>query len=436
MDRVSIALANATQTKDLRLGSGVLREAGDVFAAQFPGCRPFIVCDANTWEAAGKRLSELTGWTEKYMFPHKEFHAEWEYVEELEAVLGAAGDDAVAVAVGSGTINDLCKLVSEHLGRRYMTVATAASMDGYTSFGASITKDGNKQTFPCKAPKAVVADVDIIAGAPSVMTAAGFADLFAKVPAGADWIIADALGIEPIDPLAFGIVQDGLKDALSDPEGARNGDPVAIRRLTEGLLLGGFAMQAYPKSSRPASGCEHQFSHLWNMRHHVMEDGTTPSHGFQVSIGSLTSLYYYDQFMKAEKSSIDIDAAVAAWPSLEDQQAEALRRYAGTDFPRIGYNEITAKYCSPEELRSQLQTLLDNWDAIKERLSAQIVTPEEAKRRLALVGAPVEPEQIGLTKKQLEADVLDAQHIRRRFTILDLTVRTGKYAEWTRNIFE
>lgn len=435
MDKVAIALANATQTKDLRLGCGVLSEAAEVFEAQFPGCRPLIICDANTWEAAGRRLSELTGWQDKYMFPYKEFHAEWEYVEELEAVLKAAGDDVVAVAVGSGTINDLCKLVSEHLGRRYMTVATAASMDGYTSFGASITKDGAKQTFACKAPKAVVADVDIIAAAPSVMTAAGFADLFAKVPAGADWIIADALGIEPIDPLSFGIVQDGLKDALSDPEGARKGDPVAIRRLTEGLLLGGFAMQAYPKSSRPASGCEHQFSHLWNMRHHVMADGTTPSHGFQVSIGSLVSLYYYDQFMKAEKSSIDIDAAVAAWPSLEDQQAEAIRRYAGSDFPMIGYTEITAKYCSRDELRAQLQTLLDNWDGIKERLSRQIVTPEEAKRCLSLVGAPTEPEHIGLTKQQLADCVLDAQHIRRRFTILDLTVRTGKFEEWSRNIF-
>ena len=89
MDKVAIALANATQTKDLRLGCGVLSEAAEVFEAQFQGCRPLIICDANTWEAAGRRLSELTGWQDKYMFPHKEFHAEWEYVEELEAVAEA-----------------------------------------------------------------------------------------------------------------------------------------------------------------------------------------------------------------------------------------------------------------------------------------------------------------------------------------------------------
>jgi glycerol-1-phosphate dehydrogenase [NAD(P)+] len=44
-----------------------------------------------------------------------------------------------------------------------MIAATAASMDGYTAFGAAITHDGFKQTFACPAPRAVVADLDILA---------------------------------------------------------------------------------------------------------------------------------------------------------------------------------------------------------------------------------------------------------------------------------
>ena len=44
------------------------------------------------------------------------------------------------------------KLSSCHAGRRYMTVGTAASMDGYTAYGASIIKDGKKQSFSCPAP--------------------------------------------------------------------------------------------------------------------------------------------------------------------------------------------------------------------------------------------------------------------------------------------
>ncbi len=96
-------------------------------------------------------------------------------------------------------------------------------MDGYTAYGASITYQGAKQTFSCPAPQAILADIEIIRQAPPLMTAAGYADLFAKVPAGADWILADALGIEPIDEKAWSIVQDGLKDALADPKGAREG---------------------------------------------------------------------------------------------------------------------------------------------------------------------------------------------------------------------
>jgi len=66
-------------------------------------------------------------------------------VERLTASLKQ--HDAIPVAVGSGTINDLVKLAAHQSGRSYLCVATAASMDGYTAFGASITHQGAKQTF-------------------------------------------------------------------------------------------------------------------------------------------------------------------------------------------------------------------------------------------------------------------------------------------------
>ena len=96
---------------------------------------------------------------------------------------GLKNHDAIPIAVGSGTINDLTKLSSHLTGRRYMCVGTAASMDGYTAFGASITADGSKQTFNCPAPQACLADLDIICQAPIEMTASGYADLFAKITA-------------------------------------------------------------------------------------------------------------------------------------------------------------------------------------------------------------------------------------------------------------
>lgn len=438
MDRVKLALENATQTKALLLGKGVLSSIATLFKEQFPGKRAIIVADKTTFEVAGKAVQRFLeeGGVEQdvpFIFDEPDMHAEWKFIERLDVHL--AKTEAIAIAVGSGTINDTTKLSSSHNNRRYMTVATAASMDGYTAFGASITKDGAKQTFACAAPQALVADIDVIATAPKDMTASGFGDLFAKVPAGADWIIADGLGVEPIDDLAFSIVQDGLQDALSDPIGARNGEEQALSRLIEGLLLGGFAMQAYPKSSRPASGAEHQFSHLWNMQHHVMENGVTPSHGFQVSIGTLVSLAFYEELMKSDMKSLDIEACVAAWPSLEEAEEKAIEMFKGTDFPMIGATEIKAKYVSKDELREQLIRLVESWDVIKERLAKQLVTVDEAVRRLDAVGAPTKPEQIGISRARLRDSIIEAQHIRRRFTILDLAIRTCKIDEWTNHIF-
>ena len=105
-----------------------------------------------------------------------------------------------------------------------MCVATAASMDGYTAFGASITAEGAKQTFSCPAPLAVLADTNIIRKAPGIMTASGYADLFAKVTAGADWILADWMGVEKIDETAWSIVQDGLHFSPGETESQADDD--------------------------------------------------------------------------------------------------------------------------------------------------------------------------------------------------------------------
>ena len=269
---------------------------------------------------------------ETKILSEEDFKVQASYIDLL--VESLKEHDAIPVAVGSGTINDLTKLSSHLTGRRYMCVATAASMDGYTAFGASITAEGAKQTFSCPAPLAVLADTNIIRKAPGIMTASGYADLFAKVTAGADWILADWMGVEKIDETAWSIVQDGLHDALANPEGAAAGDDEAISQLVEGLMLGGFAMQ-WSKSSRPASGAEHQFSHLWNMEHHL-NNGEHISHGFQVSIGMLAVTAFYEQVLRTPLENLDVEACCAAWPTPEELKKAALEMFVGTDFPNIG----------------------------------------------------------------------------------------------------
>lgn len=426
MTRVEKALVAANETKALIIGEGVILQTADLFRSQFPEQPALIVADTNTFEVAGKQIQHILSETgipqlESFIFTAPALYAEFKFIDQLETALKQ--HQAIPIAVGSGTINDLTKLASHRCGRRYMSVATAASMDGYTAFGASITFEGAKQTFSCPAPKALLADIDIISRAPAKMTASGYADLLAKITAGADWIIANELDVEKIDERAWSIVQDGLKDALSDPEGAKRGDKKAIAQLIEGLVLGGFAMQ-WSKSSRPASGAEHQFSHLWDMEHHK-HNGASPSHGFKVAIGTLAVTRLYEELLKLPIDQLDIEACCSQWPEWEMVDAKALELFAGTDFPTIGEKETKAKYIDKKALAEQLNLLKQQWPHIKQRIANQLIPADEIVRRLKAVGAPTTPEEIGISRERLRESFIRAQYIRRRFTVLDLTLRTA-----------
>lgn len=431
------ALRSARETREVRIAAGALRETAHVFATHFPGCPAVIVADPTTFGVAGQtvlavlRAAGLPA-LDPFLFDDPALYAEHRYVAQLEAALRC--HDAIPIAVGSGTINDLVKLAAHRTARpSYLCVATAASMDGYTAFGASITCAGAKQTFPCPAPRAVVADLEIIGRAPPAMTAAGYADLLAKIPAGADWILADALGVEPIDPRVWAIVQGGLGTALADPAGARAGHPAAIAPLIEGLMLAGFAMQA-AQSSRPASGAEHQFSHLWDMEHHT-HAGTVPSHGFKVGVATHAITRLYERLLESDFASFDPAACAARWPTAAAAESEVRALFAGTDFVATALEETRAKGIEPAALRAQLRLLQSGWPDLRERLRAQLLPAAEVKRRLAAVGAPSEPEQIGLSRARLRATFRRADHIRRRFTVLDLARRAGLLEELLTGLF-
>ena len=352
--------------------------------------------------------------------------------KELDGVLAAT--DAVPVAVGSGVINDLTKLCSHHNGRRYMVVGTAASMDGYTAYGASITKDGNKQTFDCPAPLGMVLDPSISAAAPACMSASGYADLIAKIPAGADWMLADAVGADKMDDFAFGLVQEGLKEALCDPAGVHAGNVAKVEQLAEGLLLSGFAMQA-TQSSRPASGAEHQFSHLWDMEH-LRFQGASVSHGFKVGIGTLASTAFLEMLLGAPVEQLDVEKCVAAWKSWEETERD-IRAVFDNDpeFVARGLTETRGKYVDKEGLREQLVRLKQAWPGLRGRIRDQIIPFGEVHRRLELVGAPCEPEQIGVSRAHFRASFEKIPYMRSRYTVVDVAFRCGWMEEWLDRLF-
>lgn len=420
----------------MEIGIGILDRIPRLFAEVFPQKRAIIVADDNTWRAAGQAAyAHMTAagidCDEPFIFTDRDLHAEWHYIEMLDARL--ASTDAIPVAVGSGTINDLCKLCSHHNGRQYMCVATAASVDGYSSYGASITYKGMKQTFTCPAPRAIVADVGVMAAAPAEMTAAGYADLAAKIPAGAEWIIADFLGVEAIHDAAWHIVQDGLKESLADPEGVAALRPEAIAPFVEGLMLSGFAMQA-ARSSRPASCTDHLFSHLWNMRNHTY-NGVTPSHGFQVSVGTLFMCAMFDRMYRIDFTALDVDRCVAEWKSLDDTLRDTEALFRSEPFAELAMTEVKAKYNDRDEVRRQLLRVKDNWPDLKTRLQAQCLTFDEMYRMLHIVGAPTQPEDVGITRQQMKADVPYIRQIRRRYGLPDLGLRAGLLDTWVDGVF-
>ena len=427
MSIIDEILKETPDTKACRLGPGVTERVAELFRELFPAAKKaLVVDDVNTKRVAGDRVVALLkdagiDVAEYTINPDGSwFHATYDKVEEVRDVIGTHLP-AVPVAVGSGTINDLVKRGSEEAGVRYMVVGTAASMDGYTSYGAAITKDGMKQTLPCRAPLGALVDSQVSAEAPMEMTASGYADLLAKVPAGADWILADALaaalpetekhGCERIHPLAWTCVQGPLRASLANPAGVATGDEGEIRKLSEGLIMSAFAMQA-SGTSRPASGTEHQVSHYWDMED-LCFNGKPVSHGFKVGIGTLASTATIEFLLEQDLAKLDVEAAVAKWPKSFEELAATFPAVYGNrpDHIKRARGEMAKKYSTPDELRRELKFLKSVW--------------QELSKKLKAVGAPYEPEMIGVSRERFRETYRGVPYMRARYFSLDLVSRLG-----------
>ncbi|MEP7190529.1 MAG: sn-glycerol-1-phosphate dehydrogenase, partial [Roseiflexaceae bacterium] len=420
-------LREASDTRRVAISAGALGAVEATFAQCFEHAPAVVIADENTFAVAGQAVNEQLKAAGRALEPPIIFprlpalYADFANVLVLEGRLRSFG--AIPVVIGSGTLNDITKLAAHRAGRQYMCVGTAASMDGYTAFGAAITKDGFKQTMACPAPRALLADLDVLAGAPSQMNATGYGDLLGKITAGADWILADALEIEPIDSRAWPLVQDSLRDWTARPDLLHAGDQQTIAHLFEGLIMAGVAMQI-SVSSRPASGSEHRFSHLWEMQALGHGHPAIP-HGFKVGIGSIAAAALYERLLTRDMRALDLDALCRAWPSRTE--VERMVRQ-GHDIPQLAENAVAEsldKYITPEQLRARLTIIQERWPAIRAKLEAQLMTAAQLRELLTAAGCPTEPAAIGITIAQLRESYGLARTIRSRYTVLDLVNETG-----------
>ncbi|HET9127331.1 MAG TPA: sn-glycerol-1-phosphate dehydrogenase [Propionibacteriaceae bacterium] len=433
------ALRTAPDTAEVLVGEGVLAELPAVFRRLFGDVPAIVVADGRTLAAAGERvvgLLEAAGvpQLEPYVFPGEpELYARYENCDLLRDALRPV--DAVAVAVGSGTLNDLVKRACGELGRGYLVVGTAASMDGYTAFGASIAYEGFKQTLSCPPPRAAICDLGVLAAAPPAMTASGYGDLIGKVPAGADWLLADALGVEPIHQGAWDLVQGPLRHALARPADLPRAEPGALADLTEGLVMSGLAMQAQ-RSSRPASGAEHQFSHLWEMEGLGVD--RTPRrlpHGFKVGIGTVAVAALYERLLERDLTALDVDAAVAGWPDREEAERRVRAMHPAGGLADESVRLTLDKWVPSERLRERLERLRRVWPELSERLRAQLIPAAELQDMLRAAGAPAHPAEIGLDRGRFRDTYQRARTIRNRYTVLDTAFEAGLLSDLVAELF-
>ncbi|MGO1385799.1 MAG: iron-containing alcohol dehydrogenase [Arachnia sp.] len=437
-DPITEALRSATDTEVVVSGPKTVEKVPTLFVEHFGGRGAIVVADERTMKVLGNRVVGLlldagvdVG---THVFPgDPELYAQYENCEALREVLRPV--DRVSIAVGAGTLNDIVKRANGELGRPYMVVGTAASMDGYTAFGSSIALDGFKQTLSCPAPLVCVADLDIMAAAPQVMTASGYGDLLGKVPAGADWILADALGVEAVDPAVWDMVQGPLRASLSRPADLAEGEVTAVGELAQGLMMSGLAMQAH-QSSRPASGAEHQFSHLWEMEGHGLD--ITPrrlSHGFKVGVGSVAIAALYEELLSRDLSTLDAEAVVAAWPSRDEWESHVRSLHPDPQLVEETVKQALAKWLTPEALGERLQTLKELWPGLVAQLREQLVPAAQLQTMLREVGAPAHPSDIGLGWDRFKQTYVRAQMIRKRYTVLDVALETGLLNEIVETLF-
>ncbi len=387
--------------------------------------RPWLVADGNTWRAAGAEVAKILKAAgmegpDPFLFPGTPMlHADESNVNLL---LEQFPENVVPVAIGGGTVNDLVKRASGLRHVSYCCVPTAPSVDGYTSSGAALTASGLKQTLPCPAPLAVVADSGILRNAPPEMFAAGYADLMAKIPAGADWLAADTLGIEAVDPAVWELVQTPLRDNLSDPSD--------VRRVFTGLAATGYAMQLY-RDSRPASGADHLVSHIWEMEN-LCCNGKPVSHGFKVAIGTVTSTALYEALFSLSEQ----EARRLARPGLDraGREAEIDALLSIGTYGAATRTIALDKFREGRALAERRELIYRNWETLRKRILHQLYPLEELTRRLTTAGCPVKPADIQLGREQFLHGIRTAQLIRKRYTVLDLVYELGLLEELLRRI--
>lgn len=332
-----------------------------------------------------------------------------------EVLLGVPADCDLMVAVGSGSISDMTRFVSHRTGRPYCTVATAPSMDGYASSVAALHAAGMKVTLEAQTPQAVFGDTDVLKEAPYHMIAAGLGDLLGKFTCICDWKISRLINGEHYCERLAGLVESCVDNVLATANRAKDRDPQVVGHMMEGLVLAGVDMSLYG-NSRPASGCEHQMSHYWEML--FAQQGRSPAlHGTQVGVGTVLVLKAAEALLGRQ---VDFQAARTAAQQYDPAVwEENIRAAYGNAADGIIAMERTAQKNETTGRLRRIDAMERHWEEIRALLSA-LPSSRQVMALLRLLDSPCLPAHIGVEGRLLKDTFLYCKEVRVRYTILQL----------------
>ena len=377
-----------------------------------------IIADTRTYLVAGLTVKEKlrSGGAEvsHFIIPDQEGEPPATDDKTRDLILDQAPQADLYIAVGSGVINDLVKWVAYLRKKPYITVATAASMNGYASANVAATVDGLKVLFHAEACLAVFATPKIITGAPFELTTSGLGDVLAKSVSSADWKLNQFLFDDYHCQFSVDLLKKLEPIYLENPDKIKEKDPAAVKALFDALFLSSIAMTITGTSS-PASGGEHLISHTLDMI--ANRDGRKHDfHGRQVGVSSILMAALYEKIMRIEKpvyKEIPQNINHQFWGSL----SPVVKQEYSKKIPKLDH---AAEYLSQSE----------NWDRLRALIKPNLIPAAKLKNCLMQADGAhrfkdIRDNETALTKEKFLSVVSNANQMRERFTILDLAVLLG-----------
>ena len=365
-----------------------------------------IICDENTYAAAGEEIKEIIPNGKFINLKSENLHANEITVQNVYECLSVEND--VLIALGSGTIHDITRYVAYNKDIPFISVPTAASVDGFVSTVAAMTWRGYKKTFTAVSPIYVVADTDIFKEAPYRLTASGVSDLIGKYTALVDWKISSIVIGEYICNKVCNMEIDAVNKLCECVDDLVLGKSEAYEQLMYALILSGLAMQIIG-NSRPASGTEHHMSHLWEME--VINKHLDAYHGEKVSVGLILVM---EEYKKIKKSIENGRCRVKKYYGLEEDMLKEVFK------SREMYDSIM-KENTPDPLLNVNKVILQNrLESIAEILE-KLPTLDFVKNTLKRAKAVTTLEEIGLSNDIKQNSIRVSPYVRNRLTLMRIS---------------